>query len=86
MLPFWDNLRSNQTAQAAMRWYQRRRGRHPSGGILYNPVWKSAILTPADLVLALAGFLALTMWQAPPWLVVLLLAATGASMGVLGFA
>ncbi len=85
MLPFWDNLRSNQMAQAAMR------GANAAVvGILaaafYNPVWKSAILTPADLVLALAGFLALTMWQAPPWLVVLLLAATGASMGILGFA
>jgi chromate transporter len=45
---------------------------------LYNPVWTSAVLTPADFALALTGFLLLTVWKAPPWSVVLLLALAGA--------
>jgi chromate transporter len=44
---------------------------------LYNPVWTSAVLTPRDFALALAGFLLLTVWKWPPWIVVVLLAAAG---------
>ncbi len=45
---------------------------------LYHPVWTSAILAPADFAIAIAGFLLLALWAAPPWLVVMLgaLAAT----------
>jgi chromate transporter len=80
MLPFWDRLRTRQSAQAAMR------GANAAvvgilAAALYNPVWTSAVLTPADFALALAGFLLLTVWKAPPWIVVLLLAATGAISG-----
>jgi chromate transporter len=42
---------------------------------LYTPVWTSAITGPRDFVLALAAFLLLLFWRAPPWLVVLLGAA-----------
>jgi chromate transporter len=82
MLPFWDMLRSRQSAQAAMR------GANAAvvgilGAALYNPVWTSAVLTPRDFALALGGFLLLTVWKAPPWIVVVLLAAAGALLGAL---
>ena len=80
MLPFWDALRSRQAAQAAMR------GANAAvvgilGAALYSPVWTSAVLTPRDFALALGGFLLLTVWKAPPWVVVGLLAAGGALLG-----
>jgi chromate transporter len=74
MLPFWDELRSRQTMQAAMR------GANAAvvgilGLALYNPIWTSAVLTPRDFAFALGGFLLLTVWKVPPWIVVVLLAA-----------
>jgi chromate transporter len=76
MLPFWDAMRTREAAQAAMR------GTNAAvvgilGAALYNPVWTSAVLTPRDFALALAGFLLLTVWKWPPWVVVVLLAVTG---------
>ncbi len=76
MLPFWDTLRTRPAAQAAMR------GTNAAvvgilGAALYSPVWTSAVLTPRDFVVALAGFLLLTVWKVPPWIVVVLLAAAG---------
>jgi chromate transporter len=44
----------------------------------YSPVWSSAVVTPIDFFLALAGFLFLTVWKTPPWVVVMFLAAAGA--------
>jgi chromate transporter len=77
MLPFWDALRTRPAAQAAMR------GTNAAvvgilGAALYNPVWTTAILTPRDFAVALGGFLLLTVWRMPPWIVVLLLAVAGA--------
>jgi chromate transporter len=77
VLPYWDALRLRPAAQAAMR------GTNAAvvgilGAALYNPVWTSAVLTPRDFAVALAGFLLLTVWKLPPWIVVVLLAATGA--------
>jgi chromate transporter len=77
MLPFWDALRTRPAAQAAMR------GTNAAvvgilGAALYNPVWTSAILTPRDFALALGGFLLLTTWRMPPWIVVALLGIAGA--------
>ncbi|MGX5735846.1 chromate efflux transporter [Bosea thiooxidans] len=82
MLPFWDTLRSRPTAQAAMR------GANAAvvgilGAALYDPVWTSAVLSPRDFVLALGGFLLLTVWKAPSWVVVLLLTAAGTLSRVL---
>jgi len=76
MLPFWDSLRSRPSAQAAMR------GANAAvvgilGAALYNPVWTSAVITPKDFAMALAGFLLLTVWKTPPWVVVVLLALAG---------
>ena len=47
---------------------------------LYNPVWTAGILDKADFALAAAAFLLLFMWQAPPWLVVVLCALGGAAI------
>jgi chromate transporter len=81
MLPFWSAIRTRPAAQAAMR------GTNAAvvgilGAALYNPVWTSAVLTPRDFALALAGFLLLTVWKMPPWIVVVLLAAGGALSGL----
>lgn len=80
MLPFWDELRGGQAMQAAMR------GANAAvvgilGLALYNPIWTSAVLTPRDFALALGGFLLLTVWNTPPWVVVLLLAAAATPLG-----
>ena len=76
MLPFWDELRSREAARAAMR------GANAAvvgvlGLALYNPIWTSGVRTPRDFALAVGGFLLLTVWKAPPWIVVVLLAAAG---------
>lgn len=76
MLPYWDALRLRPTAQAAMR------GANAAvvgilGAALYSPVWTSAVLSPRDFAVALAGFLLLTVWKAQPWIVVVLLALAG---------
>lgn len=79
VLPFWDALRLRPAAQAAMR------GANAAvvgilGAALYSPVWTSAVLTSGDFALALTGFLLLTVWKAPPWVVVVFLASAGIVM------
>lgn len=82
-LPFWEQLRQNVRAQAAL------------GGInaavvgllvaaLYQPVWTSAVMGPKDFVLALMGLVALLFWKLPPWLVVVACALAGWWMSALG--
>ncbi len=73
-LPFWAKLSGYPMARAAMR------GANAAvvgvlGAALYNPVWTSAVLTPTDFALALSGFLLLVVWNMPPWIVVVLMAA-----------
>jgi chromate transporter len=75
-LPFWDAMRTRPAAQAAMRGTNAAVVGIP-GAALYNPVWTSAVLTPRDFALALGGFLLLTVWKMPPWVVVVLLAGAG---------
>ena len=80
MLPFWDSLRSRPGAQAAMR------GANAAvvgilGLALYDPIWLSAVRGRADFALCVGGFLLLTLWKAPPWLVVVLFAAAGILLG-----
>ncbi len=82
-LPFWDGLRTRPLAQAAMR------GVNAAvagllGAALYNPVWVSAVLTPADFALALLGFVLLVIWRAPPLVVVILGALGGIALGAAG--
>jgi len=80
MLPFWHGLREKPKAQAAMR------GANAAVvGVLaaafYDPIWRGAVLAPQDFALALAGFVALVAWRAPPWVVVVALAGAGWIMG-----
>ena len=80
-LPFWDEFRSRPAAQAAMR------GANAAvvgilGAALYDPVWTRAILTPHDFALGLTGFILLTVWKAPPWSIVVLLALGGVALGL----
>ena len=75
-LPFWDALRARPAFRAALR------GINAAVvglllAALYQPVWTSAIHAPADFALALAAFGLLTLWGAPPWLVVAFCAAGG---------
>ena len=82
VLPFWETLRGNVRARAAL-----------SGinaavvGLLlaafYQPVWTGAIHSPWDFALALIAFTALVYWKLPPWLVVI---GTGLAGGLLGIA
>jgi chromate transporter len=75
-LPFWDGFRKRPKAQAAMR------GANAAvvgmlGSALYNPVWTSAVFTPYDFALALAGIVLLISWKVPPFPVVVLMAVGG---------
>jgi chromate transporter len=74
-LPFWDALRKKTAAQAMMR------GVNAAvvgllGAALYNPVWVSSVQAPGDFAVALTGFVLLTVWRAPP-VVVVIVSATG---------
>ncbi|WP_454766638.1 chromate efflux transporter [Cupriavidus campinensis] len=75
-LPFWERLRRNAGAQAALA------GVNAAVvgllvAALYQPVWTSAIHAPADVALALLALVALAAWRVPPWLVVLACALAG---------
>ena len=68
-LPFWQSLRQNTRAQAALA------GVNAAVvglllAALYQPVWTNAIFTAQDLGLALIALMALMLWKLPPWLVV----------------
>lgn len=76
ILPHWNRFRRWHNAQALMR------GANAAvvgilGAALYQPVWTSAILGPREFVLALTGFLLLSVWKLPAWAVVALLAGGG---------
>ncbi len=83
VLPFWDSLRTRPAFQSALLGI--------NAGVvgillaaLYNPVWTSAVKTPADFALAAAALALLTLWRAPPWAVVLFCAAGGMGIALLG--
>jgi chromate transporter len=75
-LPFWDTFRKRSDAQAMMR------GVNAAvvgllGAALYNPLWTSSVKTPGDFGIALVGFVLLTVWRAPPLVVVVVISALG---------
>jgi chromate transporter len=75
-LPFWQRLRSQAWAQAALA------GANAAVvGVLlaafYQPVWSGSVHAPRDFVLALIGFACLELWRAPAGLVVLGMALAG---------
>jgi chromate transporter len=74
VLPFWDEVRGRPAVQSALR------GVNAAVvglllAALYQPVWTSAILAPADFAIGIAAFLLLALWAVPPWLVVIIGAA-----------
>ena len=76
-LPFWERLRRDAHAQAALA------GVNAAVvglllAALYQPVFTSAILGAADFGLALLAFVALVFWRVPPWAVVLASGVGGA--------
>ncbi|MBK1705484.1 chromate efflux transporter [Halochromatium glycolicum] len=83
VLPFWGRLRQHQGARAAMA------GANAAvvgilGAALYQPLWTSAVGSGADFAIALSGFVLLTAWKAPPWLVVILSMLAASLLGVFG--
>jgi chromate transporter len=85
LLPFWDTLRRRQGMQAALRGVNA-----AVVGVLlaalYTPVWTSGVHTPAGFGLAVAAFLALTLWAVSPWIVVMAGALAAPGVAALGFA
>ena len=78
-LPFWDEIRRRVGAQAIMR------GINAAivgllGAALYNPLWTSAVKSSGDFAVALTGSVLLTVWRAPPVLVVVLGALGGLAL------
>ena len=82
-LPFWNTFRQRASAQASMR------GVNAAvvgilGAALYNPVWISSVNSPRDFAVALTGFVLLTVWRAPPLVVVVFGAVAGVGLAFLG--
>ena len=82
VLPFWDRFRAMASAQSMMQ------GANAAvvgilGAALYSPVFTSAISDLRDFTLALACFVLLMAWKAPPWAVVIVAAIGGAGLAVL---
>jgi chromate transporter len=80
-LPFWETFRRRVWAQSVMR------GVNAAvvgllGVALYSPVWTSSVNAPMDFGLALVGFVLLTVWNAPPLIVVAVSAIGGIMLSV----
>jgi chromate transporter len=80
-LPFWDSFRKREDAQAVMR------GVNAAvvgilGAALYNPLWTTSVKGPGDFGVALVGFVLLTVWRAPPLLVVVVSAIGGVALAL----
>ncbi|MFU0506402.1 chromate efflux transporter [Pseudaminobacter sp. NGMCC 1.201702] len=81
VLPFWDRFRAMASAQSLMQ------GANAAvvgilGAALYSPVFTSAIGDMRDFALALACFVLLMAWKAPPWLVVIVAAVGGVGLAL----
>ena len=83
VLVFWPRLRALSDARAAMA------GVNAAvvgllASALYSPVWTSAVRGPTDFAVAAVGFVALTVWSAPPLLVVVATAAAAVALNLAG--
>ena len=79
VLPFWDKFRQMSQAQSLMQ------GANAAvvgilGAALYSPVFIGSITNLKEFTLALACFVLLMLWKAPPWAVVILAGAGGAAL------
>lgn len=82
-LPFWQRMRSRPRVQAALA------GANATVvGVLlaafYRPIFTDTVKGTADAVAALVAFCLLEHWSAPPWMIVLAMAAAGQWMSWLG--
>jgi chromate transporter len=82
VLPFWDRFRALAPAQSLMQ------GANAAvvgilGAALYSPVFTSAIGDLCDFALALACFVLLMAWKAPPWVVVIVAAVGGVGLALI---
>ena len=82
VLPFWDRFRAMAPAQSLMQ------GANAAvvgilGAALYSPVFTSAIGDMRDFALALACFVLLMAWKAPPWAVVIVAAVGGIGLALI---
>ncbi len=82
-LPFWETFRKRARAQAVMR------GVNAAvvgllGAALYNPVWTTSVNGRGDFGVALVGFVLLTVWNAPPLVVVAVSAVGGVVLAIAG--
>lgn len=79
-LPFWNSLRKSPRVQGALVGINA-----AVVGILlaalYDPLWTTAIVKPADFALASILFVMLVFWKAPPWIVVIAGVAGGMLSG-----
>ena len=80
-LPYWESLRRNRRAQAALA------GVNAAVvglllAALWQPVWVSAVHGPLDIVLVGLALVALMVWKLPPWLVVLASGMAGWAAGM----
>lgn len=78
-LPFWSRLRHAPRARRALA------GVNAAvvgilAAALYDPVLTSGVTSPGTLCTAVAAFVALTAWKAPPWAVVIGAAVLGAAV------
>ncbi len=82
-LPFWSALRARRGARAALR------GINAAvvgllAAALYNPVWTGSVKNAVDLGVALLGFVLLSVWRTSALWVVMLGAAAGIAIGLVG--
>jgi chromate transporter len=82
VLPFWDRFRTMARTQSLMQ------GANAAvvgilGAALYSPVFTGSVANLQDFVLALACFVLLMAWKAPPWAVVIVAAVGGAGLAVM---
>jgi len=81
ILPFWEGLRRRAAVQAILRGVNA-----AVVGLLiaafYTPVWTGGVRSGADFAVGLTAFLLLVFWRVPPWIVVVLGAASGTVLAV----
>ena len=82
-LPFWSALRARRGTRAALR------GINAAvvgllAAALYNPVWTGSVKNAVDLGVALLGFVLLSVWRTSALWVVMLGAAAGIAISLVG--
>lgn len=83
IIPFWVRLKSSDLSSAAIR------GANAAvvgilGAALYDPIWTSSVSHPVDIVLALTGYILMTQWRIPSWLIVLMIPSLIITLRLIG--